>query len=100
MLSGLVFPGAGQIYNRQPGKGAVYIVITVLSITVLVIVIVSALYRALLAIEGTGGGVWDAVAGQLSASRGSIVLLVVILGLVWAAAVVDSFVVAREKQDR
>jgi TM2 domain-containing membrane protein YozV len=100
MLSGLVFPGAGQIYNGQPGKGAAYIIVTVVSIMVLVFVIVRGLFRALEFFEGTGGGIWDAVAAQLGASRGAIVLLVVILGLAWAAAVVDAFVVAREMEDR
>ncbi|MCI0481654.1 MAG: hypothetical protein L0213_08715, partial [Candidatus Dadabacteria bacterium] len=47
LLSGLLFPGAGQCYNRQPVKGVIYIMCTLGSIFALVGLIMGGVWRGL-----------------------------------------------------
>ena len=100
LLSGLVFPGAGQFSNGQPAKGAVYVLVTLLSIIALVLVIARCFLRALEIAEYSGTAVWNEVIRGLGASRITIVVLLVILGVVWVAGIVDAYVTAKEAEDR
>ena len=100
MLSGLVFPGAGQFYNNQPKKGMIYIILTLISIIALVFVIMRGFYRALEYSSSTGGGPWDTLVMELGRSRGTIVVLVAILAVSWGAAIVDAYVVGRDIEGR
>ncbi len=100
MLSGLVFPGAGQFYNSQPVKGILYILLTLSSIIALVCVIVRGFYRALEYTHSTGGWLWDAVGRELGLSGGTIAALILLLAVSWAVGVVDAYLVARNNELR
>ncbi|MBN2223558.1 MAG: hypothetical protein JW765_02675 [Deltaproteobacteria bacterium] len=100
ILSGFVFPGAGQFYNNQPAKGVIYVLLTVLSIIVLVFVIARDLYRALENVGVAGGGLWDPFWAELGGSRGSITILLIILAISWAVGIVDAYMVAQDREDR
>jgi hypothetical protein len=94
LLSGLVFPGAGQFYNSQRLKGTVYVVVTVICIVALVFVVMRDFYRALESTMSGGGLIWDAAIKELGASWGPIALWVAILGITWAASIVDAYLAA------
>jgi TM2 domain-containing membrane protein YozV len=100
MLSGLVFPGAGQFYNSQRVKGTVYILLTLFSIVVLVSVIMRCVYRALEYAYSAGGGPWDAIVLEMGASRRAITVSILILAVSWAAAIVDAYLVGQEREGR
>jgi TM2 domain-containing membrane protein YozV len=94
LLSGLVFPGAGQFYNNHRLKGLVYVVVTVVCIAALVFVVLRDLFRALESTMNGGGLLWDAAIKELGSSRGPIVLWVLILAVSWIASIVDAYVAA------
>jgi len=100
LLSGLVFPGAGQLYNNQAVKGIVYILLTLCLIVALVYVVVREFWRALEYSESSGGPVWDGIAQGLGGSKTAIVVLLAILGITWAAGIVDAYLTARRGEVR
>jgi TM2 domain-containing membrane protein YozV len=100
LLSGLVFPGAGQFYNSQRMKGIVYILLTLFSLVALVSVIMRGFYRALEYAYSTGGELWDAVGREVGTSRGAIVILILVLVVSWAGGIVDAYLVARDRERR
>jgi len=100
LLSGLVFPGAGQLYNNQAVKGIVYILLTLCFIVVLVYVSARGFWRALEYSESTGGPLWDGIAQGFSGYRTAILVLVVILGIAWAVGIVDAYLTARRGEVR
>lgn len=96
-LSALVWPGAGQLYNREARKGALLIAISFLVVLALCIVIGLDLARALTAdfsaFEAEPAGVtWQALAQDARLLLGIGVLVIA----VWAYGVVDAYVGARQ----
>jgi hypothetical protein len=93
LLSGLVFPGAGQMANGERGKGLLLGGITValaLGVSALVAsVVLSGMPTELDSLDV--GLIQERVHETLMGSSRSITLLVVLLLLVWAYAVVDAW---------
>jgi hypothetical protein len=93
LLSGLVFPGAGQLANGERGKGLLLGGITVvlaLGVSVLVAsVVLSGMPTEIDSLDV--GLIQERVHETLTGSSRSITLLVVLLLLVWAYAVVDAW---------
>jgi hypothetical protein len=100
LLSGLVFPGAGQLYNNQAVKGIVYILLTLCFIIALVYVSARSFWRALEYSESTGGPVWDGIVQGFGGYKTAIVVLLAILGITWAAGIVDAYLTARKGEIR
>ena len=103
LISGLVFPGLGQIVLRHYKRGAV-IIGTVLLL--LVAVIVKAVQHALAILEKIegAGGVIDIntivdTAGQATTNSSSttVGILTVLLVVCWIAGVIDAYGIGRNK---
>jgi TM2 domain-containing membrane protein YozV len=93
LLSGLVFPGAGQMANGERGKGLVVgglTVVLALGVSALVASVVLSVMPADFVTLDVGL-IQQRVHESLMGSSGSITLLVVLLLLVWAYAVVDAW---------
>jgi TM2 domain-containing membrane protein YozV len=96
-LSAVVFPGAGQVYNRQVAKGVAFIALSLactVAITVMMVRIAMAAIQAnpdMIDPSQTQRAVEQAVrsgAGGLSATVWALTLL-------WVVSVVDAYLVAR-----
>ncbi len=100
LMSGLIFPGAGQLYNRQRLKGTVYIVLTIGCIIALVSVVMRDLYRALEYAMAGEGRLWEVLGRELGASTTAIVACILILAISWAVSVVDAYLAAQKEEIR
>jgi hypothetical protein len=100
LLSGLIFPGAGQFYNRQRLKGTAYVVLTIGCIIALVCVVMRDVYHALEYAMAGEAGLWEQMRGELTASRTAIVACVLILAISWAVSVVDAYLSAQNQETR
>jgi TM2 domain-containing membrane protein YozV len=100
MLSGLVFPGAGQLYNNQRVKGIIYILLTVGCLIGLVCAVVGGFLRVLQYQGPREGTAWDVIMQGLGGYREAIVVLVLILGVTWAAGIADAYLTARKRDTR
>jgi TM2 domain-containing membrane protein YozV len=100
LLSAIVFPGAGQFSNSQPVKGIVYILLTLCSVIALVCVFARSVWRALEYSGSAGGTMWDGIMRELGGCKVAITALILILGISWAASVVDAYLTARKIEMR
>jgi TM2 domain-containing membrane protein YozV len=104
LLSGLIFPGAGQFYNRERLKGTVYIVLTIGCIIALAFVVMRDLYHALEYAMAGEAGLWEVLSKELSkelsASRTAILVCILILAISWAVSVVDAYLAAQKEEIR
>ncbi len=97
LLSGLVFPGAGQIFNREPLKGAAYIVVTVGLIIGVVGLVTVALFRAVGQWEGYGSllVLWG---HELARVEGGIILCLLGLFAAWVLSTIDAYIRGKERE--
>ena len=101
-MSGLVFPGAGQLWFKQYLKGGAFVLAVSASMAVIVM---KAVHQALAILEKAEaeGGAIDMVAIMNSASRASATandlsscLALTALVVCWIASVVDAYLVGRK----
>jgi TM2 domain-containing membrane protein YozV len=90
LLSALVFPGAGQIYNREAVKGTGLIVVTIGLIVGLVLAVLRSFYRAAELYDGYGS-IWTLWGAELGRSRGLITMCIVGLFVAWIFSIVDAY---------
>jgi riboflavin transporter FmnP len=95
ILSGVVCPGAGQMYNRERGKGLALIAASVVACTVLTVVVVRNVLRALPADVLTVDVVRLHAIVQEARSGWPVALCTAVLTLAWIVSVVDAYLVAR-----
>jgi TM2 domain-containing membrane protein YozV len=91
LLSALVFPGAGQIYNREPLKGVGYIVLTIAGLVTVVSLIIISFFRAVEHYAGYGP-IWALWGKELTRSGPTIILCLVGLFCVWVVSIIDAYV--------
>ncbi|HET8760982.1 MAG TPA: hypothetical protein VFN94_07925 [Nitrospiria bacterium] len=103
LLSGLVFPGLGQMALKRYQRGVVFILASVAGLVVIVAQAAREAGRILDAIEA-GGGVIDEDAmsraiGQATAWSGNLTfnLLLVALTLCWIYAAVDAYRIGKQR---
>jgi hypothetical protein len=103
LLSGLVFPGLGQLVLRQYWRGAVIMLAVLLSLSVIIIETVQQALAILEKIELQGDAVdmaaiSNAVA-QESARSGGVMINILMLFVVacWVAGTVDAYRIGRKK---
>lgn len=102
LLSGLVFPGLGQMYLRRYVRGLVLMFLVLICLAVLIVRIVAGALRGLDAIQLQGGNVdMNAVTNLAasSSSQGDGYSSLIWLGIAgcWLFAVIDAYRLGNEK---
>jgi len=101
LLSGLVFPGAGQVYLGRRGRGWAFVVAVILIFAYVVIHITVYAYREITAAAAKGVAV-DIPAIQKTVSANSdaaTTAALALLVLVWIAAILDAYVAGERLED-
>ncbi len=97
LFSGLVFPGAGQIFLGRRRRGWAFIVAVILIFAYVVIHITMRAYREIAAAAARGDAI-DMPAIQKTVAANSDTAATVAFGLlvvIWIAAVLDAFIAGR-----
>ncbi len=92
LLSGLVFPGVGQVYLGQRRRGWAFIVSVILLFVTVVIRITMHAYREIAAAAANGVAI-DITAIQKAVAAGSDTVTtagLALLVLIWLAAIIDA----------
>ena len=97
LLSGLIFPGAGQIFNREPLKGTGYIVATVALIIGLVGLVTVAFYRAVGQWDGYGS-LWVLYGHELARVDSGIILCLLGLFAAWVLSIIDAYIRGKQRE--
>jgi hypothetical protein len=103
LLSGLVFPGMGQIILKHYKRGIVLILATLASLTVIVVKAVQQAFTILERLASEGEGInTDAISNavtQASTASDSLIfkLLSLLIILCWIIGVVDAYSIGRKK---
>jgi hypothetical protein len=102
LLSGLIFPGLGQIVLKRYQRGAVLIAAVLISMTIIVVEAVRLALIILAQIEAEGGpidiGTVSAAAARASTASSSLTingLFAVILGC-WIFAIIDAYRIGKK----
>lgn len=100
LLSGLVWPGAGQLYNREFKKGALLIGLTLAVAMVVIVATASELTRQLPADMGDLDAdlVRTLPAQVLAARSGMLMVSSLLLLAAWAYGIVDAYVGGRGRR--
>jgi len=103
LLSGLVFPGLGQLVLRQYRRGAVIMLAVLISLSVIVIEIVQQALDILEKIELQGDAIditaiSNAAAVESAQSGSAMVnILMLFVAVCWLAGTVDAYRIGRKK---
>ena len=103
LLSGLIFPGLGQVVLKHYKRGAVIMLTVIVSMAVVVVKAVQHALVILEKIESEGGIISiDAILNattQASANSGSFIfnLLFLLIGICWIIGTVDAYIIGRKK---
>jgi hypothetical protein len=106
LLSGLVFPGLGQIALRRYQRGVAFILATVAGLVVIVVNATRAAWRILETIESEGGVIDEAATSraiaEATAWSGNLVfnLILVAVTLCWIYAAVDAYRIGKQQDLR
>jgi hypothetical protein len=102
-LSGLIFPGLGQVALKRYKRGAVIIVVVLVSLSIVLVKAVQLALAILEKIQSEGGAInmsiiWDA-ATRASATSGSLTFRLASLMVIlwWIIGVVDAYRIGRKK---
>lgn len=96
LLSGLVFPGVGQMYLKRVRRGLFFMIPVVLGIVIIVAMAVSGAMESLRMIQAQGGVV-DAntiqAAAQMHAQEtvGYFRSILLVMVVCWIAAIIDAY---------
>ncbi|OEU68072.1 MAG: hypothetical protein BBJ57_11855 [Desulfobacterales bacterium PC51MH44] len=102
VLSGLVFPGLGQVVLKHYKRGAVLILTVLLSLSVIVVKVVQQALAILEKIESEGGTIdkntISNAAAQASTTFGSLTfnLVLLLIMLCWIIGVVDAYRIGKK----
>lgn len=103
LLSGLVFPGLGQIFLKQYQKGA-FLIFVVFSSLVMFVTLAVQQAMAVLGKIQAGGGALDAeniarTANQVTTNQASLLLNLLLLFMIccWVFGVIDAYMIGRRK---
>ncbi len=103
LLSGLIFPGLGQVVLKHYKRGAVIMLTVLFSLSVIVVKAVQHALAILEKIESAGGAISMSTisnaATQASTTSGSLTfnLLLLLVILCWIIAVVDAYRIGKKK---
>jgi len=103
LLSGLVFPGLGQLVLRQYRRGAVIMLAVLISLSVIVVEIVQQALDILEKIELQGDAIditaISNAAAQESARSGGVTvnILMIFVVVCWVAGTVDAYRIGKKK---
>ena|SRR3990167_343237 len=102
-LSGLIFPGLGQVVLKHYKRGAVIMLTVLVSLSVVIVKAVQHALAILEKIESEGGaismGTLSNIATQASTTSGSLTLNFVLLLVIlcWIIGVVDAYRIGKQK---
>ncbi|MBN1881873.1 MAG: hypothetical protein JW885_06840 [Deltaproteobacteria bacterium] len=92
IISGLIYPGAGQLLNGHHLKGWTIITITSLNLVFLIFFIFKGFITVIKNISAPFGSMWEFIAASLAMNgRHELVLLIVLFAL-WIYAIVDAHI--------
>jgi len=103
LLSGLIFPGLGQVVLKAYKRGAVIMLTVLVSLSVIVVKAVQHVLAILEKIESAGGAISMSTisnaATQASTTSGSLTvnLLLLLVILCWIIGVVDAYRIGKKK---
>ena len=101
LLSGLVFPGLGQIYLKRYLHGLFFIVLVVSGLAVIVAIATAAALESLNATQGQGRTIdMNTIANLAAAQQNSIYCEVILLLIVccWILSIIDAYKTGRKKR--
>ena len=100
LLSGVVWPGAGQLYNREFKKGALLIGLTILVAVVIIVATAAELTRQLPADMGDLDPdlVRTLPAQVLAARSGTLMVSSLVLAAAWVYGIVDAYLGGRGRR--
>ena len=102
-LSGLIFPGLGQIVLKHYKRGAVIMLTVLVSLSVVVVKAVQHALAILEKIESEGGAISMSTisnaATQASTTSGSLIfnLVLLLVALCWIIGIVDAYRIGKKK---
>lgn len=102
-MSGLIFPGLGQVFLKHYKRGAVIILTVLVSLSIVVVIAVQQALAILEKIESEGGAISMSTisdAGtQASTTSGSLTfnLALLLIILCWIIGVVDAYRIGKKK---
>jgi len=92
LVSGLIYPGAGQLLNGHIVKGWTVILLTSLDLVFLVIYIFKGFKTIIFDLSASFESMWEFIAASLTVyGREELILLILLLGL-WIYAIVDAYI--------
>ena len=97
LLSIFIFPGAGQIYNREPLKGIACIILTIVSLIGLVSLIIVSFLRAAEDFGGYGS-IWVLWGRELARVGDGIIICLLGLFCIWIISIIDAYIRVRRKK--
>ncbi len=103
LLSGLIFPGLGQVFLKHHKRGVVIMVATLVSIIAIAVKAAQHALAILERIESEGGvidmGTVSSAAAQVSAGSGGLTfnLLFLLIMVCWALGIIDAYQIGRKK---
>jgi hypothetical protein len=103
LLSGLIFPGLGQIALKRYPRGIVLMLLVTAALVVMIVEAVQQAYAVLESIEA-GGGTPDAEAIRQAAEQAAAAsdsVLIPVMGLLivvcWVVGIIDAYRIGRQK---
>jgi hypothetical protein len=103
LLSGLVFPGLGQIVLKRYARGIVLMTAVMIALYVMIVTAVQQAYAILGSIESEGGvpdseAIGQAAAQAAAASDSPVVAAMSLLLIVcWVVGIIDAYRIGRQK---
>ena len=92
LISGFIYPGAGQLLNGHYVKGWIVIALTTLDFVFLVFYILKGFKTIITNISAPFGSMWEFIAASLNVyGKQELMLLVVLFGL-WIYAIIDAYI--------
>lgn len=102
LLSGLVFPGLGQIILKHYGRGVILLIVTTLGLVAIMVEAIQLTYTLMEKIALAGGiveigDIWEMAVGVSSASAViKIYILLVLLTGCWIISIIDAYLIGRK----
>jgi TM2 domain-containing membrane protein YozV len=96
LLSGLVFPGAGQIYNKQPYKGVIFIFLSLGLIIALAALVIDWLYQVVRNYDGYEI-LTNVLIREFADFRVPIIWCVLGIFIVWIMSIFDAYIVGNKE---
>jgi hypothetical protein len=104
LLSGLVFPGLGQVYLKRYWRGAIIMLFTFSAFGFIIVTATMSALENLKKMQSQGpvdmGAVSDLAASATVSSSLSYNILLLLVACCWLFSIIDSYVIGRKSLDK